>query len=304
MVVYLKTNDNPLQYSCLENSINRGSWRATVHGFAESDKTEHTHLNRKSTDNILNLMSNTRVGSELPTQPPISPFFRCNLSQFCPELFCTLTHLGTCSGKALSSTCVSNWSKCHSISLSSECFRNRPVSQEVGLPVFLGKVSTFSYSYTKDNFPSLDTVVPGYYSETPASYWGCSRPKTKRGDGNSGPWSHWHWHDIDIGVTQSCPTLCDPMDCSLPGSSIYGIFQARVLEWVAIAFSRKSSQPRDRTRVSRIAGRRFTVWATREATKPISWRIHPTSGLPTVSYPEATLGRGLSTSIQKQEAQL
>ena len=162
-------NGNSLQY-CLGNLLDRGSWRATVHGFAESDKTEHTHLNRKSTDNILNLMSNTRVGSELPTQPPISPFFRCNLSQFCPELFCTLTHLGTCSGKALSSTCVSNWSKCHSISLSSECFRNRPVSQEVGLPVFLGKVSTFSYSYTKDNFPSLDTVVPGYYSETPASY--------------------------------------------------------------------------------------------------------------------------------------
>ena len=42
-------------------------------------------------------------------------------------------------------------------------------------------------------------------------------------------------------VTQSCPTLCDPMDCSLPGSSIHGIFQARVPEWVAIAFSRGSS---------------------------------------------------------------
>ena len=42
-------------------------------------------------------------------------------------------------------------------------------------------------------------------------------------------------------VAQSCPTLCDPMDCSLPGSSIHGIFQARVLEWVAISFSRRSS---------------------------------------------------------------
>ena len=60
-------------------------------------------------------------------------------------------------------------------------------------------------------------------------------------------------------VAQSCPTLCDPMDCSLPGSSIYGIFQARVLEWAAISFSRGSSQPRDRTQVSRTAGRRFTV---------------------------------------------
>ena len=60
-------------------------------------------------------------------------------------------------------------------------------------------------------------------------------------------------------------TLCDPMDCRLPGSSIHGILQARVLEWVAISFSRDSSRPRDQTRVSRIAGRRFTIWATREA---------------------------------------
>ena len=62
-------------------------------------------------------------------------------------------------------------------------------------------------------------------------------------------------------VAQSCPTLCDPMDCSLPGSLVHGIFQARILEWAAISFSRGSSQPRDWTRVSRIAGRRFTVWA-------------------------------------------
>ena len=60
-------------------------------------------------------------------------------------------------------------------------------------------------------------------------------------------------------VTQLCPTLCDPMDCSLPGSSIHGIFQTRVLEWVAISFSRGSSRPRDQTQVSRIAGRLFTV---------------------------------------------
>ena len=60
--------------------------------------------------------------------------------------------------------------------------------------------------------------------------------------------------------------LCDPMGCSLPGSSIHGIFQARVLEWVSISFSRRSSPPRDRTQVSYIVGRRFTVWATREVT--------------------------------------
>ena len=65
-------------------------------------------------------------------------------------------------------------------------------------------------------------------------------------------------------VSQLCPTLCDPIDCSLPDSSVHGIFQAIVLEWIAISFSRGSSQPRDRTRVSRIVDRRFTVWATRE----------------------------------------
>ena len=66
-------------------------------------------------------------------------------------------------------------------------------------------------------------------------------------------------YDSESEVTQSCPTLCDPMDCSLPGSSVHRIFQARVLEWVAISFSRGSSQPRDRTQVSCTAGRCFTI---------------------------------------------
>ena len=64
-------------------------------------------------------------------------------------------------------------------------------------------------------------------------------------------------------VAQSCPTLSDPMDCSPPGSSVHGIFQARVLEWVAISFSKGSFQPWDQIQVSRIAGRHFTVEATR-----------------------------------------
>ena len=62
-------------------------------------------------------------------------------------------------------------------------------------------------------------------------------------------------------VNQLHPTLCDPMDWSLPGSSIQGIFQARVLEWGAIAFSRGSAWPRDRTWVLHIAGRLFAIWA-------------------------------------------
>ena len=70
---------------------------------------------------------------------------------------------------------------------------------------------------------------------------------------------------VSVSVTQSCLTLCDCMDCSPPGSSVHGVLQARILEWVAIPFSRGSSQPRDWMQASSVAGRWFTSWATREA---------------------------------------
>ena len=63
---------------------------------------------------------------------------------------------------------------------------------------------------------------------------------------------------VKVLVTQWCLTLCDPMDYNLPGSSVHGVFQARILEWVAISFSRGSSPPRDENWVSFIAGRFFT----------------------------------------------
>ena len=70
---------------------------------------------------------------------------------------------------------------------------------------------------------------------------------------------------VKVKVTQSCPALCNPMDCSFPGSWVHGILQAKILECVAISFSRGSLKPRDQTQVSCIAGRFFTIWATREA---------------------------------------
>ena len=66
-------------------------------------------------------------------------------------------------------------------------------------------------------------------------------------------------------VIQLCPTLCDPMDCSQPGSSVHGILQARILEWVAIPFFTVSLWPRGWTQVSCTAGRFFTIWDTRKA---------------------------------------
>ena len=70
---------------------------------------------------------------------------------------------------------------------------------------------------------------------------------------------------VRVWVPQLCLTLCDPMDYSLPGSSVHWILQARILEWIAIPFSRGSSWPRDRIQVSCIVGGLFTIWATREA---------------------------------------
>ena len=66
---------------------------------------------------------------------------------------------------------------------------------------------------------------------------------------------------VTVLVTQSCPTFCYRMDYSLPGSSVHGTLQARILEWVNISFSRGSSWLRDQTQVFCIAGRFFTVWA-------------------------------------------
>ena len=81
---------------------------------------------------------------------------------------------------------------------------------------------------------------------------------------------------------QLCPTLCSPMDCSLPGSSVHGISQARILEWVAISYPRASSQPRDRTCIFCVSciGRQILYhWATGEARRNIQPLIKYNSGI-------------------------
>ena len=76
---------------------------------------------------------------------------------------------------------------------------------------------------------------------------------------------------MKVEVTQSCPTLCDHMDCSPPGSSVHGILQARILEWVDILLSRGPSWPRNQTQVSCIAGRFLICRAIRKALVPQSY---------------------------------
>ena len=66
-------------------------------------------------------------------------------------------------------------------------------------------------------------------------------------------------HISKVLITQLCPSLCDPMDCSSLGSSVHGILQTGMLEWVSIPFSSRSSQPRNQTQVFCIAGRLLTI---------------------------------------------
>ena len=80
----------------------------------------------------------------------------------------------------------------------------------------------------------------------------------------------YHWATrSELKVAQLCPTLCDPMDCSQPSSSVHGLLQARVLEWAVNPFSRVSSWRRNQTQFSRVAGSFFTIWPTRVLSRSV-----------------------------------
>ena len=96
----------------------------------------------------------------------------------------------------------------------------------------------------------------------------------------------------EVLVAKSCPSLWDPMDCSPPGSSVCGILQAKILDWLAIPFSRRSSQPRDQTWVSCTVGRLFPNWATSPIQQTQTWS---NSGIWS-----RTVGHDLATDQQQQ----
>ena len=110
-------------------------------------------------------------------------------------------------------------------------------------------------------------------------------------------------------VVPSCLTLCDPMDYSPPGSSVHGILQTRILEWVAMPSSRGSFQLRDQAQVSRIAGGFFTIWVTREVQKywsgyPIPSPGHlPNPGVTPASLTSPALAGGFFTTSAAWEVQ-
>ena len=97
-------------------------------------------------------------------------------------------------------------------------------------------------------------------------------------------WNEKCYHNLCVLLPRLCPTLCDPMDCSPPGSSVLEIPQARILEWVAMPSSRGSSRAMYRTRVSCIASRFFTFWDTREVYRCINWGLGDVCELESTHY--------------------
>ena len=93
-------------------------------------------------------------------------------------------------------------------------------------------------------------------------------------------------------VTQLCPTLCDLMDRGLPVSSVHGILQAGILEWVVIPFSKRFSPSRDRTQVLCIAGRFFIIWVTREVGREPEYHSAMVAELGKLRFWETVVAKG------------
>ena len=127
--------------------------------------------------------------------------------------------------------------------------------QNLGLSLFLWVIN-----FVKQNRSFRKKMCP----RTSKQSWGPGEQKSQTGLYGNHRIS-FCYHPNWKGNSLSHVRLCSPIDCSSPGSSVRGIFQARILEWIAIPISRRSSQPGDWTRVSSIAGRFFTIWAMRKA---------------------------------------
>ena len=124
-----------------------------------------------------------------------------------------------------------------------------------------------NYFILKVNFFLYFLKVKVSHSVMSNSLWphGLYTPWNSPGQNLLVNWEKWK---VKVLAAQLCLTLCDPVNCSLPGSSVHGILQVRVVEWVTIPFSTGSSQGllncRDWIQVSQIAGGFFTIWATRK----------------------------------------
>ena len=151
-----------------------------------------------------------------------------------------LTVSQTCGKEAVQPVFISSPRHCHIVQVSGQVWPDFHllVGFYFGTLLYVPPLNYFS-----SHSPKLLLLLLVRKSSSP-SPWGCNNQVEVK---------------VKVLLTQSCPTLCDPMDYSPPGSSVHRIFQARILECIAISFYTESSWPRDGTWVSCIAGRFFIV---------------------------------------------
>ena len=187
----------------------------------------------------------------------------------------SLSHLGNRNTRYHEELKSSAWTRSSSTS-----YFNKGMRIEL-VPVQLESISPFSvFSWSIDLGPLPLTSSPPLHHLSLLEHW----PLFLEEEGSTSiilPPSSLLLRRMCAKSIQLCPTLCDPMEGSPPGSSVHGILQARILEWVAMSSSRGSSRPRDRTLISCgscIAGGFFTIWARllkEGAQHSVLWKVRP-----------------------------
>ena len=153
-------------------------------------------------------------------------------------------------------------------SRSKVCHRRQGAWPGVRFRMLMGTLGILhTAAFHSPNFCCSWVCVPGRTPWAPRACWGLLSNHLGRLSLLITPSLNGSKVKVKVLVAQSCLTFCDPMDCGPPGSSVHGILQVRILEWVAISFSRGSSWPRDQTQVFCIAGSFFIIWDTRKALK-------------------------------------
>ena len=210
---------NPLQYSCLENPRDRGAWRATIRG-KESDTTQWLNTAHEPAGCAPSCPSSLFLG-------PLSPHHRNSVGPYFPLQYLTPMRLRNLYFHLL------------------EYIQITVIPFELGLDL-----ATSWKERPTDQFDMLENTRERNVSNGPIFliFWQISMKLRIQKLQMPYMVGRCCW------IAKSCLTLCDPIDYSLPGSSVHGIFQARVLEQVTISSSRGSSRPRNRICVSCIAG--------------------------------------------------
>ena len=248
---------NPLQYSCLEKPMDRGAWQATVHGVAELDTTEATYTCMHTLSGGVNNYGCRRRDSFWSTHGKELIFYFTWRKVF---LIPSFNYLGRIYHTGEPDFCGIFISLLETCPIPLFCLYLTDHKAESTIKLLNLPILEIFLDFIRPNGINQEWESSFVFVLKPADrgLLSCSLKKVGK---------KWNIAQkmiyVCVLVTQLCPTLCNPTDGSLPGSSVHRILQARILEWVTSFFFRGSSWSRDWTQVSCIAGGFFTIWATR-----------------------------------------